>query len=94
MRCSVRCYLLLKAAEGRGSETERRNAVLSSQWFAHTEIVLSFETDGPGKFTPEEIEALVERDENGRVAWLNLPKRSVLIANHQVRAREPGTRIH
>ncbi|KAM5538195.1 hypothetical protein V8D89_008082 [Ganoderma adspersum] len=60
--------------------------VLSSQWFGHTELVISFETEGQGMFTPEEIEALVERDENGRVASLNLPKRSVLIANHQIYA--------
>lgn len=80
--------------KGGGSEAEYPNTVLSSQWFGHTELVISFETEGQGMFTPEEIEALVERDENGRIASLNLPRRSVLIANHQVRPREHGTRIH
>ncbi|KAI0639245.1 acyltransferase-domain-containing protein [Trametes polyzona] len=58
--------------------------VLLCQWFAPTKLVLSFETKGPGKFTPEEIETLVERDGNGRVVSLNLPQKAVLIANHQV----------
>ncbi|EJF66552.1 hypothetical protein DICSQDRAFT_142143 [Dichomitus squalens LYAD-421 SS1] len=60
--------------------------VLMSQWFAPTILVLSFETEGQGKFTPEEIEGLVERNSDGRVIALNLPKKSVLIANHQVYA--------
>ena len=63
-----------------------RNVVLASQWFAPTNLVLSFETEGQGKFTPEELEGLVERDSQGRVISLNLPKKSVLIANHQVRS--------
>ena len=62
-----------------------RNVVLASQWFAPTNLVLSFETEGQGKFTPEEIETLVQRDKNGRVTALNLPQKAVLIANHQVR---------
>ena len=37
------------------------------------------------KFTPEEIDGLVERDSSGRVIALNLPKKTVLIGNHQVR---------
>ena len=60
-------------------------SVLSSQWFAPTELVISFETEGQGKFTPEEIDGLVERDSSGRVIALNLPKKTVLIGNHQVR---------
>lgn len=66
-------------------------AVLSSQWFAPTELVISFETEGQGRFTPEEIASLVERDKGGRVVALRLPRKTVLIANHQVRlARLPG----
>ena len=61
--------------------------MLSSQWFAPTELVISFETEGQGKFTPEEIEGLVVRDKNGTVVALNLPRKTVLIANHQVRPR-------
>lgn len=59
-------------------------AVLSSQWFAPTELVISFETEGQGKFSPEELETLVERDKNGKVVSLNLPQKTVFIANHQV----------
>ena len=59
--------------------------VLSSQWFAPTSLVISFETEGHGKFSPEEIESLVVRDKTGKVAGLNLPRKTVLIANHQVR---------
>ena len=66
-----------------------RNVVLASQWFAPTNLVLSFETEGQGKFTPEEIDGLVERDRNGRVVSLNLPQKSVLIANHQVHECRP-----
>ncbi|RPD63108.1 hypothetical protein L227DRAFT_572947 [Lentinus tigrinus ALCF2SS1-6] len=60
--------------------------VLSSQWFAPTEFVISFETEGQGKFTPEELETLVERDKSGKVVSLNLPQKTVLIANHQIYA--------
>ncbi|KAI0335978.1 hypothetical protein GY45DRAFT_1291537 [Cubamyces sp. BRFM 1775] len=60
--------------------------VLACQWFAPTKLVLSFETEGQGKFTPEEIETLVQRDKNGRVTALNLPQKAVLIANHQIYA--------
>ncbi|RDX56035.1 hypothetical protein OH76DRAFT_1337998 [Lentinus brumalis] len=58
--------------------------VLSSQWFAPTELVISFETEGQGKFSPEELETLVERDKNGKVVSLNLPQKTVFIANHQI----------
>ena len=60
-------------------------AVLSSQWFAPTELVISFETEGQGKFTQAEIDKLVVRDASGRVVALDLPRKTVLIANHQVR---------
>ncbi|KAH9857933.1 acyltransferase-domain-containing protein [Lenzites betulinus] len=61
-------------------------AVLSSQWFAPTKLVLSFATDGPGAFTPDEIESVVERDGSGNVVGLRLPQKAALIANHQVYA--------
>lgn len=57
-------------------------------WFAPTNLVITFETKGPGKFTPEELGRLVEKDSNGNVS-LNLPAQSVLIANHQVKFRPP-----
>lgn len=60
-------------------------AVLSFQWFAPSKLVVTFEREGPGAFTDEEVSGLVVRNKNGRVAKLNLPQKSVLIANHQVR---------
>lgn len=60
-------------------------AVLSFQWFAPSKLVVTFEREGPGAFTDEEVEGLVVRNEKGRVVKLNLPQKSVLIANHQVR---------
>ena len=53
-------------------------------WFAPTNLVITFETKGLGRFTQEEFEKLVERDSRGNVT-LNLPAKSVLIANHQVK---------
>ncbi|KAI0824184.1 acyltransferase-domain-containing protein [Trametes gibbosa] len=61
--------------------------VLSSQWFAPTQLVLSFETEGLGAFTAEEIATVVERDAaSGNVVGLRLPQKAALIANHQVYA--------
>ncbi len=83
-RCSVSVSLPVGEA-CRKVEQEWGVLVLLSQWFAPTHLVLSFETEGHGKFTPEELEALVERDKQGNVTALNLPRKTVLIANHQVR---------
>lgn len=58
--------------------------VLMSQWFAPTKLVVSFEQEGQGRFTEEQIAQVVERDAKGRVVGLRLPQRAVLIANHQV----------
>lgn len=58
--------------------------VMMCSWFAPTSLVITFETEGPGSFTQEELEKLVERDSRGNVS-LNLPGKSVLIANHQVK---------
>jgi hypothetical protein len=54
------------------------------QWFAPSRLVITFEHDGPGSFTNEEIRDIAKRGGDGRVLGLNLPKKSVLIANHQV----------
>lgn len=64
--------------------TDRRVTVLMSQWFAPTKLVVSFEQEGQGRFTEEQIAQVVERDAKGRVVGLHLPQRAVLIANHQV----------
>lgn len=55
-------------------------------WFAPTNFVITFETEGPGKFSQDELEKLVEKDSKGNV-YLKLPTKSVLIANHQVKVR-------
>lgn len=55
------------------------------QCFAPTKLVVTFEADGIGKFSPAELQNLVSRDDKGDL-YLNLPAKSVLIANHQVYA--------
>lgn len=59
--------------------------IFMCQCFAPTKLVVTFEKDGMGKFSPSELENLVSRDERGNV-FLNLPTKSVLIANHQIYA--------
>jgi len=58
--------------------------VLMSQWFAPSRLVITFERDGPGAFSTDEIRDIAVRGGDGLVLGLNLPKKSVLIANHQV----------
>ncbi|KAF9457097.1 acyltransferase-domain-containing protein [Collybia nuda] len=58
--------------------------ILMCQWFAPTKLSVTFETDGKGRFSPEEIENAVVRGPNGEFVSLNLPIKFVLIANHQV----------
>lgn len=60
--------------------------VLMCQWFAPTKLRITFETQGPGKFSREEIDRVVQKDAEGEVVTLNLPSKFVLIANHQVSA--------
>lgn len=55
------------------------------QWFAPTKMHITFEREGPGAFTDEELDNMLTLDARGRVSALNLPKRSVLISNHQAR---------
>ena len=55
------------------------------QWFAPSRLVITLERDGPGAFSIEEIGQIVIRARDERVLGLNLPSKSVLIANHQVR---------
>lgn len=57
--------------------------VLMCQWFAPTVLSITFETEGMGRFTPEQIQRIVVRDSEGAVVSLNLPTKFVLIANHQ-----------
>lgn len=56
-----------------------------NQWFAPTKLSITFETQGQGKFTEEEIQNVVERDPSGKVIALRLPSKCVVTSNHQVR---------
>ena len=57
-----------------------------NQWFAPTQLSITFEREGQGRFSEEQIEQIVIRNMEGKVVALKLPTKSVLIANHQVRA--------
>ncbi|KAL5536028.1 hypothetical protein ACEPAF_4122 [Sanghuangporus sanghuang] len=61
-------------------------AVLMCQLFAPTTLRVTFETDGLGAFTPEQIQQIVVRDSSGKVVELRLPPKMVIIANHQIYA--------
>jgi lysocardiolipin and lysophospholipid acyltransferase len=54
------------------------------QWFAPSTLLITLERDGPGAFSQDEIDKFAIRGTDGRVLGLNLPRKSVLIANHQV----------
>jgi 1-acyl-sn-glycerol-3-phosphate acyltransferase len=60
--------------------------VLLCQLCAPTEFSFTFETEGPGAFTQQEIADVVVRDERGHIVSLNLPDKSVFISNHQMYA--------
>lgn len=59
--------------------------VLTCQWFAPTTLSITFETEGDGAFSEEDVENILVKDKNGNVVSLNLPTKFVMIANHQVR---------
>jgi hypothetical protein len=65
-------------------------AVLMCQLFAPTQLKVTFELDGKGRFTEEEVNKVIERDANGDFVSLNLPDKFVLIANHQVSRAHSG----
>jgi hypothetical protein len=58
--------------------------VLMCQWFAPTKLAITFETEGMGALTKEDIDRYIIKDENGNPIALDLPTKFVLIANHQV----------
>ncbi|TFK40968.1 acyltransferase-domain-containing protein [Crucibulum laeve] len=60
--------------------------ILMCQWFAPTKLAISFETEGKGSFTQEEIDQVVIKNKEGEVIALDLPTKFVLIANHQIYA--------
>ena len=55
------------------------------QWFAPTKLKITFETEGKGKFTAEDLQTAIVRDTAGGFLYLNLPTKFVLVSNHQVR---------
>ncbi|KAF9036424.1 hypothetical protein BDZ89DRAFT_1011267 [Hymenopellis radicata] len=58
--------------------------ILICQWFSPTSLSVTFETEGKGRFSQEDIENIVVRNERGGVVSLNLPTKFVMIANHQI----------
>ncbi|KAI9462312.1 acyltransferase-domain-containing protein [Lactarius psammicola] len=60
--------------------------ILMSQYFAPTRLIITFEQNGPGAFSQDEIDNIAIRGSNGRVLALKLPQKSILVANHQVYA--------
>ncbi|KAG6911811.1 hypothetical protein DXG01_000058 [Tephrocybe rancida] len=56
------------------------------QWFAPTKLSITFETEGKGRFSAEDIEAVIVRNDAGDVVSLNLPTKFVMISNHQIYA--------
>ncbi|EIW86486.1 hypothetical protein CONPUDRAFT_44786 [Coniophora puteana RWD-64-598 SS2] len=57
---------------------------LMNQWFAPTQLKITFEREGQGKVSEEDIERFVERDGSGKISFLRLPQKSVITSNHQV----------
>jgi hypothetical protein len=55
-----------------------------TQWCGPSKLVLTFEDEGFGKFSQKEIDNMVVKDWKGTVVGLNLPKKAVVISNHQV----------
>ncbi|KIK04274.1 hypothetical protein K443DRAFT_93492 [Laccaria amethystina LaAM-08-1] len=60
--------------------------ILMCQWFAPTKLLITFETKGEGRFTPEEIQSYSIKNKHGDIVALNFPSKFVLIANHQIYA--------
>ncbi|KAF7310681.1 Lysocardiolipin acyltransferase [Mycena chlorophos] len=58
--------------------------ILMCQWFAPTKLRITFETEGKGKLSTEQIERIAVKDERGNVVSLNLPTKFVYISNHQI----------
>jgi len=54
------------------------------QWFAPTKLIVTFEREGMGAFTQQDIDEFVIKDEKNNAVGLDLPTKFVLIANHQV----------
>ena len=68
--------------------------VLMCCWFAPSKLRITFETQGMGAFTPDELDRYVVRDADGTPVALDLPTQFVLIANHQVRIIHALRRVH
>ena len=60
-----------------------QSVVLMCQWFAPTKLVITFERDGIGKFTDEDLRNYLQKNAKGDIIGLDLPSKVVVIANHQ-----------
>jgi cell division protein FtsI/penicillin-binding protein 2 len=58
--------------------------VLMCQWFAPTQLIITFATKRKGAVSQHDIERYIIKDHNGNPVALDLPTKFVLIANHQV----------
>jgi hypothetical protein len=56
------------------------------QWFAPTRLSITFEMEGKGRFSKEQLKQIIVRNTEGKVVALKLPTKSILRANHQVGA--------
>ena len=57
------------------------------QWFAPTKLIVTFERDGIGKFSDDDLDRYVLKNSKGETVGLDFPTKFVLIANHQVSDR-------
>jgi hypothetical protein len=79
--CAVRCYSRID----RVHSVDHDFIVLMSQLCGPSKFIVTFEDEGQGRFTQKEIDNMVVRDKKGTILYLNLPQKSVVISNHQVR---------
>jgi len=60
--------------------------VLITQLFAPTSFHVTFETDGMGALSLDDIVFMAKKDSDGNLVGLNLPRKFVFTSNHQVYA--------
>ena len=63
-----------------------------SQLFGPTKIVLSFTDEKGNRIDPEQFVKRDPKNKSGKIQYLDLPRRSVWISNHQVNWRKSVTR--
>ncbi|PFH54662.1 hypothetical protein AMATHDRAFT_185394 [Amanita thiersii Skay4041] len=60
--------------------------ILMCHWFAPTKIKVTFETKGKGSFSQEHVSRLIRTYYDCNAGFLDLPKKFILTANHQIYA--------